>query len=173
MSLRRHIVGTYSTYVTLDPADLVALLFDSYLHPFSPTRPSTTMTESFDSQNDKNTTSTKVSVDTGILGPPQEEKSVPKPPAKRDLSWLLPPQEEMIDVARARGEKARIDSSTQIVDRLEERINKHRIEYTPPRTIDEMAEQQVLRGAVFSGVAGVTGEDFCIVERHRLVRRKT
>lgn len=36
-----------------------------------------------------------------------------------------------------------------------------------------MAEEQALRGAVFTGLAGVTGEDICIIERHRLVRRKT
>ncbi|KAM5535193.1 hypothetical protein V8D89_011129 [Ganoderma adspersum] len=61
----------------------------------------------------------------------------------------------------------------QVVDRLEERINKHQFEYTPPRTVHEIAEERALRGAVFTGFAGVTGEDICIAERHHLVRRKT
>lgn len=92
----------------LDPADLstpLAPLQHAPLRLFSPTRSNSVMTPFNGSQNDKKMPSTAVTVETGVLVPPQEQKSIQKQPAKRDLSWLIPPQEEMIDVAHARGEK--------------------------------------------------------------------
>ena len=108
------------TSATNPQAHAVYLFFTSTPHLFTRTFPtiplhrptSSTMTPFNGTQDDKKTASTELSMDTGILVPPQEEKSSPVQPTKRDLSWLLPPQEEMIDVARARGEKGESLRST-------------------------------------------------------------
>ncbi|KAI8998673.1 hypothetical protein BD414DRAFT_475756 [Trametes punicea] len=106
--------------------------------------------------------------DTSFLVPPQEEKSGQPTKNPSGQAWMVPPQEEKIDAARLRGEQSKLD---QAIDRLEERINKHRIERDSdaPRTIDEIAQDKQQRDSVLSGSAGVTGEDVGYEEKSRLV----
>ncbi|KAI0721137.1 hypothetical protein C8T65DRAFT_826142 [Cerioporus squamosus] len=78
---------------------------------------------------------------------------------------LVPPQEEKADVAGLRGEKGRLD---QALDRVEDQINKHRIERDGQASNDPAASKQQ-RDSVLSGAAGITGEDLGVAENQRLV----
>ncbi|KAI0748078.1 hypothetical protein C8Q80DRAFT_1270523 [Daedaleopsis nitida] len=107
-----------------------------------------------------------------LLAPQEEKKTTREEKSGQTFkatgqSWLVPPQEEKADVAALRGEQARLD---QAVGRIEDRINQRRIEREGGTSIDELAQDKQQRDAVLSGAAGVTGEDFGIAEKHRVVR---
>ncbi|CDO68320.1 hypothetical protein BN946_scf184799.g47 [Trametes cinnabarina] len=99
--------------------------------------------------------------DTSFLVPPQEEKSGHQLKTPVGRPWMIPPQEEKADTATLRGERS--------VDRLEGKINQHRIEHESPGTVDERAQDRQQRDSVLSGSAGVTGEDIGYEEKSRLV----
>ncbi|OBZ69270.1 hypothetical protein A0H81_10863 [Grifola frondosa] len=93
------------------------------------------------------------------------EKRSSTQPANRRASFLIPPQEEKRDTIEA-GEKAPFQ---KMLDRLKAQINAHQIQSDAPQSIDEMAQDKQIRDAVLSGASGITGEDFGVADRQRLV----
>ncbi|RPD66092.1 hypothetical protein L226DRAFT_530223 [Lentinus tigrinus ALCF2SS1-7] len=103
--------------------------------------------------------------DTSFLVPPQEEKAARTRKSTGRLAHLLPPQEEMIDVAALRGEQARLDRA---IARMQEKMNKRRIEQDADDSFGPGGDKQ-RRDSVLSGAAGVTGEDIGFAENEHLV----
>ena len=56
------------------------------------------------------------------------------------------------------------------MDRMEEQINKRRIEHDAPSGPDERGQDKAQRDAILSGASGITGEDFGVADRHHIAR---